>query len=203
MERVLDVDDLEAPDLPKLAGMGADVIESVREIRAMLATRADVLETCRTVLADQHANIVEQRKRLERDMIAFCDEFDRREAKMTDREARVVEQQGTVELRIQQLARQKDDMIALRQCWEAKISELNAASTNLSTLREQLVEEVGQISSECTDLLGRFGLTERSCGTGAKTEGGLPPAVEPPQPDSLESYRTISRDVRRRPGGSC
>lgn len=349
LDRALDVDDLEAPDLPRLAKMGADVLESVRQIRAMLQARADVLETCREVLSDQHARIVDQRQRLEHEQVSFCDEFDRREAEMTEREkrhegleerirqlgatfqaeadelarradeirrlegeqdlrkaaldtrtgdldalerefaehkrqfehslaeldgdrervrvsseelaaareryeidrerlvaerrehdeaiarlagerasldasvreleekqrsfaddlaaleqreTRVVEQQGTLELRIQQLARQKDEMIALRQRWEAKINELNAASTNLSALREQLVEEVGHISNERTDLLSRFGLTERSWGKGASPEGGLPSTAEPAAPASVERYQKLCRDARRRAIGS-
>jgi chromosome segregation ATPase len=349
VDRALDVEDLEAPDLPKLARMGTDVLGSVREIRAMLQARADVLETCREVLTDQHARILDQRQRLEREQDSFCDEYEKREADLTDREkryegledrirelsatfqseaddlkrraedirrveaehtqrkivldtrttdlatlereyadrkrefeqslagldadrerirlsseelagarerydhdreqleaerrehddavarlegertslqesldqledrhrefeqqvaaleqreTRVVEQQGTLELRIQQLARQKDEMIALRQRWEEKINELNTASTNLSALREQLVEEVGHISNERTEILSRFGLTERSWSKGGSADGGLPSTSEPAVPASVERYQKLCRDARRRAIGS-
>jgi peptidoglycan hydrolase CwlO-like protein len=123
-------------------------------------------------------------------------------SELEQREAQVVERQGTLELRIQQLAKQKDEMIALRQRWEAKINELNAASTNLTTLREQLVEEVGHISNERTDLLSRFGLTERSWGRGAEANGGVPPTAEPPVSASVERYQKLCRDARRRAIGT-
>jgi chromosome segregation ATPase len=345
----LNVDDLESPDLPKLARMGKDILDSVQSIRAMLQARSDVLETCREVLTEQHAKISDQRERLEREQGALCDEYEKRELDLTEREKRfegledrirqlsatfqveadelkrraeeirrrdaeqtqrkialdsraehlggqereladqrsayeqnvieldadrqklgaaqndfesarekfaqdlaalkgereqhdeaaallehdrqtfqkslealearqsefekqvaaverreqqVVEQQGTLELRIQQLAKQKDDMIALRRRWEEKINELNAASTNLSTLREQLVEEVGHISNERTDLLNRFGLTERTWKKGSPADGGLPSTAEPTPPASVERYQKLCRDARRRAIGA-
>ena len=93
-------------------------------------------------------------------------------------------------------------MIALRRRWEEKINELNTASTNLSALREQLVEEVGHISNERTDLLNRFGLTERSWAKGSAADGGLPSTVEPTPPASVERYQKLCRDARRRAIGA-
>jgi chromosome segregation ATPase len=345
-----DVEDLESPDVPQIAAMGKDVLQSVQQIRDMLRARAEVLESCRGTLADQHSRLVELRERFEHEQDALCDEYEKREvdlcerekayegleeriqqlsaafqleadglkargeelqareadhaekslaldlrdsalsdlerefaeqktqfeariasldadreklrvagrelgeakskflrereelesererhaqaaarleadrrefadsqreleqrqqalatqvAALEKREMMVVEQQGTLELRIQQLAKQKEDMIQLRRRWEEKISELNMASTNLSALREQLVEEVGHITNERNELLNRFGLTERAWNSGQPVDSGLPNLSDSMAGSaSVERYQKLCRDARRRAIGA-
>ncbi|HYC56283.1 MAG TPA: hypothetical protein VEL28_15210 [Candidatus Binatia bacterium] len=95
------LDNVENPDVNKIASMGQDVLRAIGTLRDMLQARAEAIESCRAMLVDQHSKLVEDRERFEHEQVLLCDEYERREADLADREKRY---EG-VELRAEELGR--------------------------------------------------------------------------------------------------
>lgn len=338
------------PDAMRIAGMGHEVVGAVQMIRDMLKARAEVLESCRSVLLEQHAKMVDQRQHFEQEQVALCDEYDLREAELSERErayegvddrvrqlteafevetlsinlkyeeihersasneararevgtrernldelekdfseqkaqfeariasldadreklrvagkqlgeakarflkehddwdlereqhAQVVtefeqrvaaqteaeaefhervrnidaqslelgrreaslrDKEGTLELRLNQVEKQKEELLVLRRRWEDKMGEINEAGSSLASLQEQLAVELGHISTDRSELLERFGLSDKGWSNGQAPEGGIPASVEQPTSSAaVERYQKLCRDARRRAIGA-
>lgn len=118
------------------------------------------------------------------------------------RESLLAEKEGTLELRLNQAEQQKEELLALRQRWEDKIAELSDASTSLASLQEQLTVEMGNITTDRSELLARFGLSEKAWSNGQAPDGGMPGKMEQPAPVAIERYQKLCRDARRRAIGA-
>ncbi|MBI5503704.1 MAG: hypothetical protein HY899_02810 [Deltaproteobacteria bacterium] len=161
------------------------------------------------VARDEHASVVEQfeedRQALAASEQAFEEHVraldDQRQA-LVRRESLITEKEGTLELRLNQAEKQKEELLSLRRRWEEKMAELSDASTSLASLQEQLAVEMGHITTDRSELLDRFGLSDKGWSNGQVPDGGLPRAIEQPAPAAVERYQKLCRDARRRAIGA-
>jgi len=121
---------------------------------------------------------------------------------LVQRESLLAEKEGTLELRLNEAEQQKRELLTLRQRWEDKIGELSDASTSLASLQEQLTVEMGNITTDRSELLARFGLSEKGWNNGQVPDGGLPAKMDQPEPVAIERYQKLCRDARRRAIGA-
>lgn len=158
---------------------------------------------------DEHAQMV---AKFEEDRQALAEaesEFQERVQSVDDqraglerRESMLAQREGTLELRLNQAEKQKEELLALRRRWEAKMGELSDASTSLVSLQDQLAVEMGHITTDRSELLDRFGLSDKGWSKGQVPNGGLPASVEPPVPAAIDRYQKLCRDARRRAIGA-
>jgi len=161
------------------------------------------------VARDAHDQVVAQFEEDRRALATAEQEADQRvcaieeqRQELVRRESLLTEKEGTLELRLNQVEKQKGELLSLRRRWEDKMAELSDASTSLASLQEQLTVEMGNITTDRSELLDRFGLSDKGWSKGQIPDGGMPGKIASPSPAAVERYQKLCRDARRRAIGA-
>ena len=80
--------------------------------------------------------------------------------------------------------------------------EVEGASKQVAELQAQLEAELGRLAEQEDDLLPRYGLTREAVAAGAKPTADVAGAAAPQARESLERFRKLCRDAKRRAIGA-
>ena len=152
----------------------------------------------------QHADLKEEldrsRKQLaeqQRTISAQLTSIAQERESLQAREAELEQLRRDLADRNRELDKQQGQLAALQEEWDGKLRELNAASASLAALQEQLDGELTSLTNQTDELLPQYGVTG-DLPHGASAEGGMPSAAEEAADKSVERFRKLCRDAKRR-----
>ncbi len=113
-------------------------------------------------------------------------------------EAHLAEQASTIDRQKLELEQKQTQVMAMKQDWEIKLRDLNAARTSLSTLQTQLEGEITKVADQSSDLLPDLNKAAQSGATGPIPDAQAPSEEEKTARESMERFKKMCRDAKRR-----